>query len=152
MSIVEHSEDLSGVEDLGLVDGLVQLSFLVQGMLVKRASSRDLSIIQMRLLGVLRDREPTMKELAQLLELDKSSTTGLVDRAQRRGLVRRTPSPNDRREVIVGLTAKGRNLVTRIGEEFQRDVETATSGLSLIEQKRLSMTATQIIRDHHALS
>jgi DNA-binding MarR family transcriptional regulator len=46
--------------------------------------SRDLSIPATRLLGVLRDREPTMLELAQLLELDKSSVTGLVDRAERR--------------------------------------------------------------------
>jgi DNA-binding MarR family transcriptional regulator len=152
MSIDEHSEDHSGDGDLGLIDGLAQLSFLVQGMLVDRASSHDLSIIQTRLLGVLRDREPTMKELAELLDLDKSSASGLVGRAVERGLVRRAASPDDGRETRVALTPKGRKLVTRVSDEFRRDVEAATSGLSLIEQKRLSMSATQIIRDHHALS
>ncbi len=45
-----------------------------------------------------------MNELAELLGLDKSSTSGLVDRAQRRGLVRRVPSQLDRRSVRVRLT------------------------------------------------
>src|ERR1700722_12237485 len=87
--------------DLGIVDGLAQLSFLVWGILAKRAAHHDLSMIQTRLLGVLRDRQPGMNELATLLELDKSSVTGLVDRAEKRGLVTRTVSTTDRRAVRV---------------------------------------------------
>ena len=79
-------------DQLGPVDGLAQLSFVIQGMLERRADEHDLSIIQTRLLGVLRDRKPTMNELARFLGLDKSSVTGLVDRAERRGLVARVPS------------------------------------------------------------
>ena len=84
-------------KDLGLVDALAQLSFLVHNALAEIARQDDLSIIQMRLLGVLRDREPTMNELGRLLGLDKSSISGLVDRAQRRGLVTRAVSTIDRR-------------------------------------------------------
>src|ERR1700691_1163926 len=97
--------------DLGIVDALAQLSFLVQGTLVRHAATHDLSMIQTQLLGVLRDRVPTMQELARLLELDKSSVTGLVDRAERRGLVKRTPSIDDRRAVGVNLTSSGRRVV-----------------------------------------
>ena len=74
-------------EQLSTVDGLAQLSFLTLGLLERRAGEHAISIIQTRLLGVLRDRTPTMNELATLLGLDKSSATGLVDRAERRGLV-----------------------------------------------------------------
>jgi hypothetical protein len=70
-------------------------------MLERRAAEHDLSIIQTRLLGVPRDRKPTMNELAWFLGLDKSSVTGLVDRAERRGLVARVPSTTDRRAVLV---------------------------------------------------
>src|SRR5271165_6640032 len=73
----------------------------------RRAAEHDVSIIQARLLGVLRDRKPTINELAELLELDKSSTSGLVDRAERRGLVARIPSTLDRRSVHVALTRAG---------------------------------------------
>jgi len=72
---------------LSPVDGLAQLSFVIQGLLERQAVAHDLTMAQVRLLGVLRDRTPTMLELARLLGLDKSSTTGLVDRAARRGLV-----------------------------------------------------------------
>src|SRR5580700_43407 len=89
---------------LSPADGLAQLSFLIHGILERRAREHDLSIIQIRLLGVLRDRTPTMNELARYLDLDKSSVTGLVDRAQRRGLVVRVPSATDRRAVLVSLT------------------------------------------------
>ncbi len=79
--------------ELSPVDGLAQLSFVVHRMLEHRAAEHDLSIIQTRLLGVLRDRKPTINELGKLLGLDKSSTSGLVERAERRGLVARSPSP-----------------------------------------------------------
>ena len=94
-------------KQLSPVDGLAQLSFLIQGLLERRAAEHDLSIIQTRLLGVLRDRTPTMNELARFLGLDKSSVTGLVARAERRGLVARVPSPTDRRAVLVSLTEDG---------------------------------------------
>src|SRR3954462_10769404 len=71
------------------VDVLVQLSFLVQGVLGRIAAEHDLSLTQVRLLGILRDRRPGMLELARHLGLDKSSMTGLVARAEKRGLVRR---------------------------------------------------------------
>ena len=96
--------------ELSPADGLAQLSFLIQGILERRAREHDLSVTQIRLLGVLRDRQPTMNELARLLGLDKSSVTGLVDRAERRGLVARVPSTADRRVLLVGLTDNGRSL------------------------------------------
>jgi len=67
-------------DELGLVDSLAQTSFLVQGIVRRVAARHDLSVVQMRLLGILRDREPGIQVLAGHLELDKSSVTGLVDR------------------------------------------------------------------------
>ena len=59
-----------------------------------------------------------MLELARLLGLDKSSTTGLVGRAERRGLVQRASSATDRRSVQVGLTLEGRALVSAAAARF----------------------------------
>src|SRR5690242_21782429 len=109
-------------KQLSPVDGLAQLSFLIQGLLERRAAEHDLSIIQTRLLGVLRDRTPAMNELARLLGLDKSSISGLVDRAERRGLVARIPSAEDKRAVLVGLTDDGRALVSQAAARFGADL------------------------------
>src|ERR1700761_6257435 len=107
---------------LSPVDGLAQLSFVIQGMLERRAAGHHLSLAQVRLLGVLRDRTPSMNELARILGLDKSSVTGLVDRAERRGLVRRAQSPEDRRSVLVSLTDNGRALVVAASAQFEADL------------------------------
>jgi MarR family transcriptional regulator, lower aerobic nicotinate degradation pathway regulator len=132
-------------DDLGLVDGLAQLSFLVHNALAEFAGQHDLSIIQMRLLGVLRDREPTMHVLGRLLGLDKSSVSGLVGRAQRRGLVIRTVSPVDRRAYQVSITATGRQLAEYIGAQFAERIETLAAGLPDPDRQLLSRLATQIV-------
>ena len=97
--------------EFALVDGLAQLSFEVQGRLAEIAARHDLSLTQVRLLGVLRDREPGIQQLAEHLGLEKSSVSGLVDRAEARGLIRRATSPEDGRAVRVVISPKGRALV-----------------------------------------
>jgi MarR family transcriptional regulator, lower aerobic nicotinate degradation pathway regulator len=137
--------DESGLGDVDIVDALAELSFFVQGALAGHAAALELSMIQTRLLGVLRDREPTMQELARILELDKSSVTGLVDRAERRGLVLRTPSTVDRRTIRVALTASGRRHIRVVGAAFQRDIAAATASLSPADKKKLSSLARRVI-------
>jgi len=132
-------------EDLGLVDALAQLSFLVQNALAELAGEHDLSVTQTRLLGILRDREPTMNELGRHLGLDKSSITGLVDRAQRRGLVTRTPSTVDRRSFQVSITDTGRQLVEQVAAQFAERIERCVEPLPGADRKRLSRMATRIV-------
>jgi len=110
-----------------LVDALVQLSFAVHDVLARVSADNDLSVTQLRLLGILRDRRPPMTAIADHLGLDRSSVTGLVDRAERRGLVARTASPHDARVVIVRTTAAGaqvsRKLAARVTSEIEALVE-----------------------------
>jgi MarR family transcriptional regulator, lower aerobic nicotinate degradation pathway regulator len=133
---------------LTTVDGLAQLSFVVHGLLEHRAAEQGLSIVQTRLLGVLRDRQPTMNELAKLLALDKSSVTGLVDRAERRGLVARIPSTTDRRAVQVSLTKVGRSLGSRVATRFEADVSTLLAPLTPANHGALSALLSRILVAH----
>ena len=137
-------------EQLSPVDGLAQLSFLIHGMLEHRAAEHDLSMIQTRLLGVLRDRRPTMNELARLLGLDKSSVTGLVDRAERRGLVMRVPSVTDRRAVLVGLTDDGRSLVSQAAASFEGDISELLDRLPARDRTTLSRLISRLLVAHAA--
>ena len=130
---------------LDLVDGLAQLSFVITGLLERRAAEHDLSIPATRLLGVLRDREPTMQQLARLLELDKSSVTGLVDRAERRGLVARVPSAADRRAVLVRLTDEGRSLVSGAAELFTADVNAMLGPLPARDRAALARLVSLLL-------
>ena len=136
--------------ELDPVDGLAQLSFVITGMLERRAAEHELSIPATRLLGVLRDREPTMQELARLLDLDKSSVTGLVDRAERRGLVARTPSPADGRATLVRLTDAGRALVSGAAELFAADVTALLGQLAPQDRATLSQLVSRLLVAHAA--
>jgi DNA-binding MarR family transcriptional regulator len=122
---------------LDLVDGLFQLSFRLHGTLARIATAHDLSIVQVRLLGILRDREPGMLELARHLELEKSSLSGLVDRAEMRGLVERVPSPVDRRATTIRVTTEGRKLSRVVEEQVSAEVATLVAGLSKAERDQL---------------
>ncbi|ROS75428.1 MarR family winged helix-turn-helix transcriptional regulator [Cellulomonas sp. PhB143] len=129
----------------GLVDGLVQLSFRVQAELADVAAEHGLSVVQTRMLGILRDREPLMRELAEHLGLDRSSTSGLVDRAERRGLVRRSPSTRDGRAVQVALTDAGREIA-RAGEaEIERRVRALTTALDDDGRAELARLAAAVV-------
>lgn len=136
--------------ELGIVDGLVQLSFAIQRVLGRVADEHELSIVQLRLLGILRDRQPGMQELAAFLELDKSSVTGLVDRAERRGLVRRESTPDDRRAVRVTLTERGRALTQKGVKQIERALNELVLGLSDTERKRLSGLASRVVESANA--
>jgi DNA-binding MarR family transcriptional regulator len=132
-------------QQLNSVDALAQLSFLTLGLLERRAGEHGVSIIQTRLLGVLRDRTPTMNELATLLGLDKSSATGLVDRAERRDLVRRVASSADRRVVLVELTDAGRALVSEVSLGFAADVAILLGRLSLPDRASLVRLVSRLV-------
>ena len=122
--------------ELSDADGLAQVSFIVTGALGRRAGVQGMSIIQTRLLGVLRDRTPSMNQLSQLLELDKSSVSGLVDRAEARGLVTRVRAVADRRSVQVVLTDEGRSLGAVVAKGFEADVAEMLEGLSEAQRGR----------------
>jgi MarR family transcriptional regulator, lower aerobic nicotinate degradation pathway regulator len=135
---------------LSPVDALAQLSFVITGMLERRAAEQDLSLAATRLLGVLRDREPTMNELARMLELDKSSVTGLVDRAERRGLVTRVPSAADRRSVLVRLTAEGQAQVSAAAGLFAADVAGLLDVLPPRDRAALTRLVSRLLAAHAA--
>ncbi|MFN8582495.1 MAG: MarR family transcriptional regulator [Gemmatimonadaceae bacterium] len=131
--------------ELGLVDGLFQLSFLLHRTLARIAAEHDLSIIQVRLLGVLRDREPGMLQLARHLQLEKSSLSGLVSRAEQRGLLERIPSRDDGRVATVRVTAQGRRLSRVIEERVNAEIAKLVGILSGPDRDRLARLVGHVV-------
>ncbi|GAA2752127.1 MarR family winged helix-turn-helix transcriptional regulator [Amnibacterium kyonggiense] len=117
-------------EDLALRDALVRSSFEVMGRLSRLAAEEGMSLTQLRVLGVLRDRRPRMAELAQGLGLDRSSVTGLIDRAQAKGLVERVAEEGDGRGVRVVLTAEGQRVAALLADRVSELLADAVAPLS----------------------
>lgn len=128
-----------------LMDNLVQVSFAVMAVLTRSAAAHDLSLTQLRALAILRDREPRMAELAAHLGLDRSSVSGLMDRAAARGLVRREPAGDDRRAVRLALTAQGHRLARQIAGEVAQAMAPMTGRAGAAEQRRLGLLLGKLL-------
>lgn len=99
------------------VDALVRASRALVGVAARSLAQlpADLTLPQVRALVVLSTRGPSPAgSLAEVLGVHPSSVTRLVERLERRRLVRRQPGVADRREVVVALTGRGAALVRRM--------------------------------------
>ena len=95
----------------GAWDLLIQLLLSQRGQLPVLAAALELSPAQCHVLYVIEPGKPVpMKQLAASLSCDASNVTGLVDRLESRGLIRRQPGREDRRVKELDLTPTGARL------------------------------------------
>ena len=78
------------------------------------------------LMSLNRPEPPAMGPVASLLAMDRTTLTAALKPLQRRGLVKVSQDPSDRRSRVLKLTAKGHNLLIRavpVWERAHREVE-----------------------------
>jgi DNA-binding MarR family transcriptional regulator len=129
---------MSDLEADALVDALVQSGFVAMGAVTRVGAEHDLSLTQMRVLGILRDRRLRMAELAKFLGLEKSTMSGLVERAERRGLLARAKSAGDGRAVDVFMTPEGRELAERVHAQVRLALAPTTDRLDAGDRRALT--------------
>ena len=110
---------------------LNQMSFRdFQGAL-KRFHSGSLSIVHLNLLMLLRFNGPlTMSRLAELLDVSVASATGIVDRMEKKGVIERKRSDEDRRVVEVHVSDQGEQVFIAMQAERQAQMARMLSGVS----------------------
>lgn len=67
----------------------------------------------------------TVGELAEQLQIAHHSAVGLVDRLEALHFVKRAPSAEDRRRVIVSLTAPGRAILRKLLRVHRAELQSA---------------------------
>lgn len=78
------------------------------------------------LMSLNRPEPPPMGPVASLLAMDRTTLTAALKPLERRGLVRVSQDPTDRRSRILTLTEEGHNLLIRalpLWEQTHREVE-----------------------------
>lgn len=78
-----------------------------------------------------------MGELSRRLMVSNGNVTGLIDRLEAEGLVRRSRDPGDRRAVRVSITARGRRTFAAMLPDHHGWVDDLFSGLDAAEVARL---------------
>ncbi|AUA07938.1 MarR family transcriptional regulator [Streptomyces sp. SID8382] len=101
--------------DEELIDYLFAIRTKVGGELKALAREVGLTDAQTDVLWRLsRGEEMTAGRLADRLQCDASTATSMIDRLEKRGLVRRIPHPTDRRAKVIQLTDEGCALRDRV--------------------------------------
>jgi DNA-binding MarR family transcriptional regulator len=86
-----------------------------------------------------------MAELAQCFGVEKAALTGLVDRAERRGFVSRSPVPGDRRALRVTLTSSGRRAASAFHADASAELNQLLSPLSPGDRDNFRTALAKII-------
>jgi DNA-binding MarR family transcriptional regulator len=102
---------------------------------VRQHHGEAISLIHLHVLGVIEraDAPPSMRSLAEAIGASPASATGIVDRMERRGLVRRLRDEADRRIVRVDVTNAGRDLLDSFAAERRETLADLLDDLSTSE-------------------
>ncbi len=102
---------------------LIKAGFLFVDQTGRPYQARDLTLAQMDVLSALARSDGaslSCSEIADRTLITKGGITGILDRLEARGLVKRIPSSDDRRSVRVRLSAKGIELFSKLYPELVR--------------------------------
>jgi len=119
----DYREDLkTGAERLADIFIVLQRSFVLN--LSEELAKGKSSFPQFLLLSFLdSEKQPlTMTEVAKRMRHTTAAATGLVDRLEKLGLVRRQQGPDDRRKVLAVITPKGIALVHQIRQDMVQNL------------------------------
>lgn len=106
--------------------------------LAQRCHERSISMSHLHLMTLLDAHGPQpMSRVAEMIGSGLPTTTGLVSRMEERGLVQRVHDTDDRRVVLVQLTAQGAAGLHEVQEERTRRMARALGHLSAAERARL---------------
>jgi DNA-binding MarR family transcriptional regulator len=104
--------------DAGLATSLrISVSRLARRMRAERVAQGlqpELSDSQLAALAALEKRTMTPGELAEHEKVQPPSITRVIASLEERGLIQRMPHPSDRRQVVLTVTAQGRDVVRQV--------------------------------------
>ncbi len=103
----------------------------------------DLGPGKVEVLIKLADGPMTLREIARAAEIDPPAATVGVDRLEARGLVHRTPHPDDNRRKLVHLTDAGRDAAQR-GQAILNEPPPALTNLDSDDLARLDEILTRL--------
>jgi len=129
-------------------DPRIDFGFLINDVsrTVRKAFDRKMVLLGLTraqwhtLVYVIRLGQPTQTELAEALDINRSSAGGLIDQLESSGFIKRIADPNDRRIwriVATPLADRRANEIAECAEALMDDIFTGISGTDLSVAKRV---------------
>lgn len=119
--------------------------------ILSELNKNKLTPAQCRLLYILLDKSVcTVTEVARELYVTPSAITAITDRLTRRKMIKRRRDSHDRRTVEISITDKGKDIITKIGqqaEDFYIPILKSLGKEDVEELIRLQRRIVQIIQE-----
>jgi MarR family 2-MHQ and catechol resistance regulon transcriptional repressor len=133
------------------VVAIVRAYGVVQRLMEPYFAGFDLTPPQFQVLTIvnrLRSEPLTQRRLARELYVSFPNVTVLLGRLEKKGLIQRSADASDRRQKFVRLTRQGRNLLLRVWQVHQQQLDHVMGGLTVPEQQELARLLNQMIAAH----
>lgn len=91
----------------------------------------------------------TAARIADAIDSDRQTTAAVVLRLADKGWLNRTPSPADKRAVVLALTAAGKAKVTALKAVAGRTLTTFLQPLPDAAQHQLAAGLTKLLEENH---
>lgn len=140
MDATERTEGIAR----GLLDVMPRFQQWVGAAVQANRREQDPSLRQLAVLYMVREGVASPVQIARRLRVSRAVVTGLLDRLEQRGLVRREADPTDRRRLRIALTEAGivaaeaarrtlvRELATQLAAASGSDLDAAERTLRLL--------------------
>ena len=101
--------------EMQLAELLMGINKEISKRLVPMFREQKLSIAEISVLMKM-NRTPACRasELAAMIGIPSSTVTGILDRLEKRGLLKRRQDPNDRRSILITVTQKTKDFVANL--------------------------------------
>jgi MarR family 2-MHQ and catechol resistance regulon transcriptional repressor len=101
-------------------------------------SKEGMTRAQFQALRCVAEKGPVpMKEISKKMFVTRANITGLIDKLESKGLVRRTAHDKDRRATFIELTPRGAAVQRRVSSKYRAFVQGALKVLTEDEQRDL---------------
>lgn len=97
-------------------------------------------------------KEPNAIKMAARLGTDAAGMTRLLDRLERKQLIARRVSPDDRRLVVVELGPRGKRVLPRLVPEFRWAEKGLLDGFTKTESEQLNSMLRRLLKNARNLN
>jgi len=126
---------------------LLRVAITAKHDLMKIGEQHGLTVMQLYTLCLLEsDTSIPMNSLSSMLYCDASNVTGIVDRLLHQEYIKREENPQDRREKMITLTAKGAKICETISESLLAQQPETLKKLSKEKQRQLGFLLAKVIQ------
>ena len=132
------SNHITGMEKEDFLGGIIKTIFMTRSLIHQDRRSGKVSFLRIIVLRyVLENKEPTMKDIANYLDITMPSASSIINDLAKLDFIKRKNDPKDRRLIRLILTKKGEAIVKQELGRMVKVMRENLSSLSLVEQKKL---------------